>query len=58
MAAPSWRHIGTNYGYWRSVTAVMVKAMIEAVVDGCVTDVRVEEGVDKMEEVEEVADGV
>ena len=50
MEAPIWKHRGTNDGYHKSVAAVAVTVVAEAVVAGCVVDVTVLEDVYDTEE--------
>ena len=50
VEVPSWRHRGTNNGYWKSVAAVVVEAVAEAVVTGCVPAMTVSEEVGDAEE--------
>ena len=49
MEAPSWRKRGTNGGHHKSVEVVLVVAVAEAVVAGCVADVTAPEEVDNTE---------
>ena len=56
MEAPSWRHRCTNNGYHKSVATVVVAAVDEDVVAGCMASVTVPEAVDKTKEGEAATD--
>ena len=58
IEAPIWRHRGTNDGYHKSVTVVVVTAVANDVVAGCMAAVTVPEEMDKTEEDEVMADKV